>query len=222
MAPLIQVARRAAQVRFNRLPPDCFIKASHGCTWNLLRRDGKLYPFGDGSGGLRRALSGLRSRHIIAQWLATARREPEWAYTVKPRHVLVEELLQPRSGAELMDYRLSTFDGRVRAINVGSADYRRTGCNVFLDPHWKPMPLTSYRESLPDPLPGRPDNLAVMLDIAGRLGTGLDFVRVDLFDTTRGVLLGEMTVYPQGGGADTPTTCPDFNHWLGRQWQLRN
>jgi hypothetical protein len=33
-------------------------------------------------------------------------------------------------------------------------------------------------------------------------------------------VLGEMTVYPEGGRVDSPTACPIFNQWLGRQWRL--
>ena len=54
--------------------------------------------------------------------------------------------------------------------------------------------------------------------MAAKLGRGLDFVRVDLYNTTRGVVLGEMTVYPEAGSMNTPTACPVFNKWLGDQW----
>jgi len=33
-------------------------------------------------------------------------------------------------------------------------------------------------------------------------------------------MLGEMTLYPERGGEDTPTACPVFNQWLGDQWVL--
>ena len=41
-----------------------------------------------------------------------------------------------------------------------------------------------------------------------------------LVDTTRGITLGEVTIYPAGGFHNTPTRDPDFNLWLGDQWTL--
>ena len=45
---------------------------------------------------------------------------------------------------------------------------------------------------------------------------------MDLYDTTRGIVAGEATVYPDAGKQDTPTACSVFNRWLGDQWQLSN
>jgi len=53
-----------------------------------------------------------------------------------------------------------------------------------------------------------------------KTGKSLDFVRVDLYDTTRGVTLGEMTIYPLAGRFNGPTPDSKFNKWLGDQWTL--
>jgi hypothetical protein len=60
-----------------------------------------------------------------------------------------------------------------------------------------------------------------MVAAARRLGRGVDFVRIDMYDTAAGCVLGEMTVYPQSGSRATPTSCVHFNRWLGSQWQLQ-
>jgi teichuronopeptide biosynthesis TupA-like protein len=59
-----------------------------------------------------------------------------------------------------------------------------------------------------------------MLEIVRKLGESLDFVRVDLSDTTRGVVLGEMTIYPLAGRFSSPMPDPKCNKWLGDQWIL--
>jgi hypothetical protein len=69
-------------------------------------------------------------------------------------------------------------------------------------------------------IPAKPETFAEMLDTVGKLAHGLDFVRVDLYDTTRGVVLGEMTIYPLAGRFNSPTPDPKFNKWLGDQWEL--
>lgn len=118
-----------------------------------------------------------------------------------------------------MDYRLFTFDGKVRAISVGSPTYRRKKWNVFLTPDWEVIPLSSYSEALPDRLPEKPFLLQEMLEAASRLGEGIDFARIDLYETAEGIRLGEITLYPEGGDRNTPTSCPRFNRWLGSFWR---
>ena len=226
---LLYQTTRPAELPFDQLPQTCFIKANNGCGWNILRNKGEFYWFGngdqivanDGSFLAQSVDSRLSSEQVIdacQQMLVTPYKEHEWAYhRVTPR-ILVEEQLEPLGGGELFDYRFYTFNGVVRAINVGSASYRRSNENIFLTTNWEVIALTQYRESLPNPLPGRPVMLAGMLEAAQRLGYGIDFVRIDLYQTNKGVMLGEMTLYPEGGQPLTPTTCPQFNYWLGDAW----
>jgi hypothetical protein len=221
-----------ATLPFDKLPDTYFIKANHGCGWNILCDAGEFYFFGQGkelfdeNGRLvseaRRAPLHLSRDQVVVlcrQMLGTRFEAGEWAYQVIPPHIFVEERLQQAAGGELLDYRFFTFDGVVQMIGVGSATYRRNGENVFFTPDWKPIALTQYRERLPDPLPSPPSRLAEMIAAAERLGKGIDFVRVDLYDSTRGVMLGEITLYPESGVPDSPTSCPRFNLWLGDFWR---
>jgi hypothetical protein len=231
-ARLLHATGDPATIPFDHLPTDCFIKAAHGCAWNIrivatqayLFHQGNELVAGDGSLFTGRAMDHARlSREecvaLCRQWLATSYTPRLWVYRRLPRRIIVEETLESADGGELKDYRLYTFDGIVKAINVGSPGYRRRNENIFLDAAWHEIPLSEYQERLPDHRPARPASLPRMIEAAGRLGRGIDFVRIDLFDTTRGVVLGEMTVYP-GGGRFCPTSCRRFNNWLGDQWHL--
>jgi hypothetical protein len=91
---------------------------------------------------------------------------------------------------------------------------------MFVDAHWNDIKLTVYRETVPNPPPQKPQNFGEIIAAAERLGQGLDFVRVDLYNTLDGVILAEMTVYPESGDENSPTACPEFNQWLGDQWVL--
>jgi hypothetical protein len=232
-ANLLFVTDRAETIPFDSLPPRCFIKANHGCGWNLLRLDGEIYDFFHGDNifhpdgsfiGREEAARYSISRKQCVRALQIALRQKystvEWAYQHIPPKVIVEEFLLPRIGCNLKDYRMYAFDGAVKAINVGSPAYRRNVENVFFDPEWREFKLTRYKEKVPDFLPERPETLPEMIRTAELLGRGLDFVRIDLYDTTQGVVLGEMTLYPEAGQKNTPTACPVFNQWLGDQWVL--
>jgi hypothetical protein len=229
---MLFVTTDPATLPFDELPNSCFIKANHGCGWNILCEAGEFYYFGQGKGLIdangKLLAEARHSSHYLSrdQVVGLCRKmlgirfaAGEWAYQVIPPQILAEERLFPADGGELLDYRFFTFNGVVRVIGVGSASYRKNGENVFLTQDWQPIALTQYRERLPDPLPQRPSRLDEMIAAAERLGAGIDFVRVDLYDSTRGVMLGEITLYPEGGIPDSPTSCPIFNQWLASFWQ---
>jgi hypothetical protein len=142
----------------------------------------------------------------------------EWCYRFINPRILVEEALISRDHAELKDFSVYIFRGIIKAINVGSPTNRKNKENVFFDSNWDEIKLTKYKENVPEPIPQKPDNLQEMIDAAYRLGSDLDFVGIDLYDTTKGVVLGEMTMYPEEGHRNTPTACPVFNKWLAEQW----
>jgi hypothetical protein len=232
-APLLYYTDRPESIPFEELPAEYMIKAAHGSGWNILCWRGQHYLFGDGRecAELIRcpesptALPTPMTRSdVIAtcrEWLERRYNDSEWAYSQMDPRILIEELLRPPPGEDLMDYRLYTFDGVVRAVNVGSSTFRRDGVNAFLDGSWRPIGLSRYREALPATLPAKPVHWDDMVAAARRLGRGVDFVRIDMYDTAAGCVLGEMTVYPQSGCRATPTSCVHFNRWLGDQWQLQ-
>jgi len=220
-------------IPFDDLPSHCFLKANHGCGWNILVLDGQVYDYGNGrklcddAGRLLDrdllepyALSREAARARCHQMLHQVFSTEEWAYTRITPRIFVEEALEPATGPTLTDYRLYTFDGRVRVLSLGSPGYRKRRWNLFLTPQWEEIPLTAYREARPDPRPTKPVAFPDILAAAQRLGQGIDFVRVDLYATTRGVRLGELTLYPEAGKHGSPTHCPRFNQWLGDGWEV--
>jgi hypothetical protein len=64
-----------------------------------------------------------------------------------------------------------------------------------------------------------PPNLALMLETAEKLGSGLDFVRVDLYDIGSRIYFGEMTFTPGGGFAHFEP--PAMDQHLGELWDGR-
>lgn len=233
-ANLIFVTDNSQAIPFTDLPPNYLIKMNHGSGWNILSFDTELYLFDDGAelvkadgsyvdgnSAHRCKLTIDEAQNLCHGWIKRKYSKREWAYQHINPKIIIEELLLSKDNRELKDYRLYTFQGQVKAILVDSPLYRRNQENVFFDPDWKELKLTKYDEKPPHPLPEKPNCLDEMMDVAQRLGKDIDFARIDLYDTTQGVVLGEMTVYPDGGLPNTPTFCPVFNRWLGDQWKLR-
>lgn len=49
-------------------------------------------------------------------------------------------------------------------------------------------------------------------------GKGIDFVRVDIYDSHRGPIIGEMTCFPEGAtGRFSPS---HYDDWLGNFWKF--
>lgn len=143
-------------------------------------------------------------------------RYPEWAYKDVPPRIIFEELLTDSSGKPCGDYKFFMFDGKCRMIHQDSQRFTDHLRDVF-DPQWNLLPFTIKFRNSQNPAP-KPDTLEEMIELAERLSAGMDFVRVDLYDTRDGVRFGEITNYPAGG---TQRFDPHyFDEWLGNYWQI--
>lgn len=142
-------------------------------------------------------------------------RRPEWAYRNINRAILVEELLPPQiPGDPPQDCRFLVFNGRValiRATDRSEAEQRR----YSMTPDWQSLAVTLGHENSVG-IPLRPNNLEEMVDLASRLGRGVDFVRVDLYSLGDRVVFGELTNYPLGGSV--VVRPKEFDVFLGKQW----
>ncbi len=220
----------ADEIPFAELPENCFIKANHGCRWNILRFEGNWFHYRHGvEFALARkngntdfmTIDERRVRALCAEWLTLRHTRREWAYQEIAPAIFGEEFLHPAHGTEIRDHRFFCFRGKIPVVGIGSPSYRAKRQVLFVSPEWEPIPLSSYkRETYPETIPPKPECLEEMTALAGRLGKAFDFIRVDLYDTTDGIRLGEMTVYPESGRVDSPTTCARFNQWLGDFWEL--
>jgi hypothetical protein len=219
-------------IPFDDLPEKCFIKANHGCNWNILKYDGRFFDFKDGDklvsneGCYQLTSPGLTELSIpeviknCSNWLETKYRPVEWAYFDIPPAIFVENMIEPQPGKETFDYRLFTFMGKVTAISLGSPSMRKNNENIFFDTKWNKITLNNHFENEPAKIFEKPAFLNEMIESAGKLGKEVDFVRIDFFADHQQFYLSEMTIYPNGGQDNRPTGDRQFNLFLGRQWKM--
>lgn len=173
------------------------LKARHGCNQSVFvhceRADWKRIR--------RKADRWLASQY--GHWL------DEWLYAQISPGLLIEPYIG--EGRILpIDYKFYVFGGRVEYVQVhlGRASDHRW---ILFDRRWQ-------RVSSPttDADPSPPDNLEQMIEAAEALGTGFDFVRVDLYEVDQKPWFGEMTFYP-GSGLDRfdPVSLDDV---IGAHW----
>jgi TupA-like ATPgrasp len=200
---LYWVTKQAADIPFHTLPDRYVVKATHGCGWNyFVRGDAAV----DRQDLIRTCTTWLKSSYYT--------RTREWAYKHMEPRIIVEEFISDGTGVAPTDYKFYVFDGRVHMIEVdrgrfvdqGRANYGRS---------WDRWDMVTQFKPLGDV--ARPPHLDEMIHCAEVLGTGLDYVRVDLYDAGK-VYFGEMCVYP-GGGTETflPAT---WDRYLGGLWDL--
>ncbi len=232
-AEVLFVTDRPETIPFDQLPDKCFIKANHGCNWNILKYGEHYVEFSNGesiitSEGYYNADPGtvkiMKPGEVVAlcsQWMNERYRPVEWAYNhIKPM-IFAEKIIEPEPGKETQDYRLYSFHGEVRIISIGSASMRRRNENIFFDHSWKKIHLSQNFEKEPAVIPDKPAFLHEMTDAAKRIGKNLDFLRIDFFADGHQSYLSEVTLYPNGGQDNRPTSDHGFNLFLGNHWRMR-
>lgn len=136
------------------------------------------------------------ARHDIAD-LIDLLAQPMEAFEFPDRWQL-EELLLPPGGAPgvLRDFKFYAFHGHVPLVlqATGRGENRRYR---WFDQEWNPVRTGKYEDDLDEGLPSPADPQALMA-VAQRLSAALPvaFCRVDLYETSSGVAVGELTPEP--------------------------
>ena len=111
------------------------------------------------------------------------------------------------------DYKFHCFGGQI-FIQVDTERFTSHTRTMF-DTEWNALEVVYYYP-LPSTTPTKPQNLPTMLDIARLLSGGFNFVRVDLYSICGAIVVGELTMTPEGGtGHFTPS---QWDKKLGDLW----
>ena len=230
---LYYVTDQPETIPFDDLPPRYMIKANHGCSWNIACIDGQHYDFRNGTQivddkGTFKDLSGA-SKHKLNQqevietcrhWLKSVYSYREWAYSQIEPKIIIEEWLEPKPNNILKDYKTHSFNGQPGAFGVVSPHSRNNSQKVYYSSEWEMFDSTDGLYGIPDPPPEKPEELDELIWIIQQAAEGIDYIRVDLYITAKGPMLGELTVYPAGGIPNNVTGSPELDKWLGDQWQF--
>jgi len=140
----------------------------------------------------------------------------EWAYSQVSPQLLIEKLLLDK-GELPTTYRFYVFHGKVALIDV---DFKRNGVAYasVRDPSWAHVPVVDKAcDHIDVPELPEPPRFAEMKELASRLGSTFDFVRVDFYASEDWVKFSELTLYPSGGLEIFDP--PEFDALLGKHWE---
>jgi hypothetical protein len=201
-----QVCRSPAEIDWQTLPDRFAIKANHGSGMNVLVLDKSAVDVR------------LISSHLET-WLAMNfyRSFREWAYRDIRPAIFIEELLTDRSGAMAADWKFYTFDGRAEFLQVNLDRFGRSTRNDY-DRRLNRLPFSGPHHPRSPTDPKFPSNLELMFSLAEALGSGLDFIRVDMYNLEGRIVFGEFTCYP-GAGLDRFDPA-EFDELYGSKWRL--
>jgi hypothetical protein len=129
--------------------------------------------------------------------------------------LLAEEVIGT-PGSPPRDYKFLVYEGDVAFVEVDVGRHSVHQLRFYL-PDWSPLEVQASVYPLA-PLEPAPAGLDRMLAAAAELGSGFDFIRIDLYNIGQDVYFGEVTPYPTSGL--TPYFPASFDLELGARWTL--
>ncbi len=208
LVPVYHVTTQPSKIPFEKLPDKFVVKPNHGSHMHLIVN------------GNKEALKG----HIVElcnKWLKInyGFYHYEWAYRGIKRKIIIEKLLQTKTGELPRDYKLYCFHGQCKLIRVSENRFGKDDVSAYYDTQWNFLPVinpgfkpakTSFR---------KPANLQELIKLAEKLSQDFDAVRIDLYDCDNRIYFGEFTHYDGSGLARFEPESFDFE--LGSYWKLK-
>ncbi|HTV44932.1 MAG TPA: ATP-grasp fold amidoligase family protein [Stellaceae bacterium] len=193
------------KIPFDDLPDKFVIKPTHA--------SGRVQIVTDKS-----SLDRIATMKTCADWLGQSyyRLTREWQYKhIEPR-ILIEEFIDEGTGAAPNDYKVFVFGGNVELIQFDTSRFIGHRRRLY-SPDWEKINVLYGFDDIENDAPP-PPHLSEMIAAAEILGDGLDFIRVDFYDTGDSLYFGELTSTPDCGWCHFKPNR--FDRYLGRRWKL--
>jgi hypothetical protein len=208
---VIAIARDPESINWAALPSRFVLKGSHGSGFVLVVDD---FDATD-----KESIAKLKS--TCGCWLEIdyGKKSREWAYCGLEPKIIIEEFISNASYRDECgtpwDFKCFVFNGSCELIQVDHGRFGNHNRNLYAR-DWSPVESSYHYPRGQGEIP-KPQELEQVLHVAEQLGSELDFVRVDLYITDAGILVGELTMTP-GGGVES-FSDDDMDLFLGRKWQ---
>lgn len=231
LSNLIWVGKDITSFDFENAPSNFVIKPNHGSHAAILVSEifdeNYFLPSVNKSTGWQQYFINPNSlnikilEEITRYWLSlsyykTPNKFHEWAYKDIVPQLMIEEYLQGVNQGSPQEFRFFMFQGKCELVYCFSNRFEDEQITL-IDPSGLPISgeYLGLRSNLNFEVPME---FADMLNIAGELSRGVNFVRVDLYLTDKGIIFSELTNYPMGGLKKFKPEA--LNKSLGINWIL--
>ena len=201
------------EINIEDIPIPFFLKTNHGCKWQVLIENREYFQ--NNYLSLKKNFnSWLRINYAYANGLELQYRD------IKPK-IFAEEYLQHDSSNFMLpaDVEFFCFGGEPRVISVREIYKDEKHISTLFDSDGNVLPYSfnipsSMRLKRNAELPKYYDE---MYDLAKKLSSGFNLVRVDFLHTGSHFYFNELTFTPFSGYADMPD--PDFDKYLSKYFK---
>ena len=184
--PLLGVWDGFDGIEFEKLPERFVLKCTHDSGSVVLVDDKGKLDYEKAKSKLDAALS------VNYFWMGR-----EWPYKNAQKKIIAEPYMEEPEN--LTDYKFLCFNGKPRMIFTCTERFEPDGLKVtFFDLDWKKQNFERHYPASGKKIE-KPENLELMIRLAGKLSKGIPFVRVDFYEIHGRVYFGEMTFFPGGG-----------------------
>lgn len=176
------------EIDFDQLPEQFVLKCTHDSGSIVICKDKKTL---DKKAARKKLERGLRYNYYYKGGF-------EWPYkNVKPR-IIAEKFMVDESRTELKDYKIHSFNGKPKIIEV-DYDRFRNHKQAFYSTEWKKLEYARSYTVEKGRIIDRPQALGEMLELAEKLASGCSYLRTDFYSIDNQLYFGEMTFYPAAG-----------------------
>ena len=123
----------------------------------------------------------------------------EWAYQEISPQIIIEAVLT-QNGNIPSDFKLFMIGGECQFIQLDTGRFSEHKRNLY-SPDWVLCDATFGYSPIEIDVPP-PASLDLMLKLSSNLSAGIDFIRIDWYESDQGLKFGEMTNYPDAGSKD--------------------
>lgn len=179
----------AEDIDFDSLPNQFALKCNHSCGMNIICFD-------------KEKLDKEKTVHQLNEWLKM--KHPVFLerhyFKIKPMIICEELIPNNKDGFFPMDYKIHCANGTPVFIQCC---FERTagdaGRRVLYNTKWENLHYILNDSHYSEEDVPKPIHLDQMLEAAAILSKGLDYARIDFYDTDERIIFGEVTLTPMGG-----------------------
>ena len=185
--PTLGVWTNTDDINIEKLPDKFVLKCTHDSGGVVICKNKKDFNFKTAKEKLDKSMK----KNFY--WMAR-----EWPYkNVKPR-IIAELYIEDKKNESLNDYKFFCFNGFIDSILVCKGREKGHPNFYHYDQNWNRL-IYQKEELEKDDNIKKPQNLALMIELAKILSQGFPHVRVDFYNVDGKVFFGELTFFNQSG-----------------------